>query len=334
MSWLYTLPATLVSPLLMSNLPISQELPGRGTVHQTDLIVQANTTIHQGVLQNGDRVLSFDGSLYDEYEFQGQAGQVVNIEMNSLDFDTYLILIGPNGEWLAQNDDIHSQNLNSAIAIILPETGTYRIMANAYNARGRGNYTLSIAPVSARSPAILSQPVPPIAALVAQPPEAPSANQIADQPAAPVAQANAPTEMAQELLATHNRYRQAVGVDPLAWSDSLANSAQQWANHLAATNSFEHSQGNYGENLWMGSAGRYSYTRMVQAWGDEQEYFIPGEPFPNVSTTGNWADVGHYTQIVWADTREVGCATARANGWDYLVCQYNPPGNFRGERPF
>lgn len=142
-------------------------------------------------------------------------------------------------------------------------------------------------------------------------------------------------ETLEEILAAHNRYRSEVGVGPLVWSDTLATSAQDWANHLATTDTFAHSASNdYGENLWKGTAGAFSATQMVDTWGSEQQYFIDDAPFPDVSTTGNWSDVGHYTQLVWEETTEVGCALATGNGWDVLVCQYDPPGNFIGEHPF
>lgn len=137
--------------------------------------------------------------------------------------------------------------------------------------------------------------------------------------------------IAQEALAAHNRYRAEVEVSALQWSDILTNSSQQWANELAASGTFQHSdvQG-VGENIWMGSSGGFSVTQMVDRWGAEQQFFTPGV-FPDVSTTGNWNDVGHYTQIVWRNTTEVGCALASGNGKDYFVCQYSPQGNFQGQ---
>jgi hypothetical protein len=142
------------------------------------------------------------------------------------------------------------------------------------------------------------------------------------------------SSVAADVLAAHNLYREAVGVPPLEWSDTLASSAESWARELAETNTFRHGSSEYGENLWKGTTGHFSPTRMVQAWGDEQRYFIQDAVFPNVSTTGNWQDVGHYTQIVWEDTTDVGCAIATGNGWDVLVCRYSPRGNYIGEQPF
>lgn len=150
----------------------------------------------------------------------------------------------------------------------------------------------------------------------------------ASRPRAKQAAPSRQISMAQEILNAHNRYRSEVGVPHLTWSNTLASHAQQWANHLASRGGvLQHSKGTgQGENLWMGSAGRFSYTQMIQSFGNEKRYFV-GRTFPNVSSTGKWQDVGHYTQVVWRKTTQVGCAIARVNGKDILVCRYSPPGN-------
>lgn len=136
-----------------------------------------------------------------------------------------------------------------------------------------------------------------------------------------------------EVLAAHNKYRQQVNVPNLKWSNSLARSAQQWAKQLASTNTFKHSSTNYGENIWAGTKGRYSQAKMVDNWGSEKQYFIPNSTFPN-TCRGGWQKCGHYTQIIWKNTTEVGCGLARGAQMDYFVCQYNPPGNFQGQKPY
>lgn len=98
----------------------------------------------EGTLGTNSLILEADGSLYQEHFFQGNAGQVVTITMESDEFDTYLILVGPDDEVVEQNDDINSRNLNSQISTVLPRTGTYRILANAYDSRGRGRYRLTV----------------------------------------------------------------------------------------------------------------------------------------------------------------------------------------------
>ena len=141
------------------------------------------------------------------------------------------------------------------------------------------------------------------------------------------------SDQIQAILAAHNSYRAQVGVPPLQWSDSLAVSSQNWANQLAATGTLVHSHGPYGENLAEGTAGGFSVTQLVDIWGNEKQFFIAGV-FPNVSSTGNWEDVGHYTQVVWRNTTQVGGALATGHGLDFLVCQYLPEGNVTGEAVF
>ncbi|MGZ3274899.1 MAG: CAP family protein [Caulobacteraceae bacterium] len=141
----------------------------------------------------------------------------------------------------------------------------------------------------------------------------------------------------QRILAQHNLEREDVGVPDMRWNASLAVSAQQWADHLARTGRFEHAPENrrepQGENLWAGTRGYYSPEAMVNAWVREKRYFKPGS-FPNNSITGRVEDVGHFTQVAWRDSREVGCAVARSDREDILVCRYTQAGNYVGEQPF
>ena len=140
----------------------------------------------------------------------------------------------------------------------------------------------------------------------------------------------------QEILKAHNKYRSEVGLSPLRWSNELEADAKRWAAQLTKSQKFEHSRkrDGQGENLWMGTSKRFSFTQMVDSWGEEKKYFKRGA-FPNVSTTGKWSDVGHYTQIVWKDTSHVGCAGFDGPDGKYrLVCRYKKPGNFRGQKPF
>jgi hypothetical protein len=138
---------------------------------------------------------------------------------------------------------------------------------------------------------------------------------------------------AQRLLVAHNLERDRVGVPRLKWSGKLAGQAQAWADTLARSGRFEHSEdrAGAGENLWMGPAERYSAEAMVGGFVEEVRHFRVGQ-FPNVSMTGSWHDVGHYTQLVWRGTQEVGCAVARGGPNDILVCRYWPAGNVIGER--
>lgn len=140
-------------------------------------------------------------------------------------------------------------------------------------------------------------------------------------------------QFAAELLDAHNHERERFGTPRLEWSGKLSREAQAWAQRLAREGRMRHAspqeRGGAGENLWMGSAGAYSARFMVEAFASEKRHFKPGK-FPHISHTGNWRDVGHYTQVVWHGTKQVGCAVARNQRDDFLVCRYWPAGNTYG----
>jgi hypothetical protein len=135
------------------------------------------------------------------------------------------------------------------------------------------------------------------------------------------------------ILAAHNAERGAARVAPLIWDSTLAAGAAVYAQQLAMSGRFEHSDRHarrgIGENLWMGSHGAFSPEAMVGGWASEKRWFVPGV-FPNNSRTGSWEDVGHYTQMIWPSTQRVGCALASTGRIDYLVCRYATAGNMDG----
>jgi uncharacterized protein YkwD len=138
-------------------------------------------------------------------------------------------------------------------------------------------------------------------------------------------------DISKEALAAHNAERGLSATKPLAWDQNLATAAQVWAEQIAKSGQFEHDENTeHGENLWMGTKGATSITAMVGAWIAEKKSFQSGV-FPAVSKTGQWEDVGHYTQVVWPGTTHVGCARSSSQTKDYLVCRYAPGGNMHGE---
>ena len=146
-----------------------------------------------------------------------------------------------------------------------------------------------------------------------------------------------------ELLLAHNRWRSRVGVPPLVWSERLAESSARWAARLdqGGQCGMEHSDTpDLGENLYWASPIRWSTGLLTvqdvrpgfvtDVWGRESADF---QVEANTCTPGKTC--GHYTQIVWRSTREVGCAVRVCAAKDQIwVCQYRPAGNFIGERPF
>ena len=90
----------------------------------------------------------------------------------------------------------------------------------------------------------------------------------------------------------------------------------------------------HGENLWTGWGSRvWTPEEMVGEWIAEKRNYMHGV-FPNVSRTGQWTAVGHYTQIVWRGTTHVGCSIASRGNRSVLACRYSPPGNIDGRRAY
>ena len=150
-------------------------------------------------------------------------------------------------------------------------------------------------------------------------------------------------EQQTEMVAAHNQWRQTEGVPAVKWSTQLSTSAQQWADQLkdAQACKMQHSGiKGLGENLYWASPRRWSdgrrelqpvtATHVTNAWGNEKKDYDHAN---NTCTPGKMC--GHYTQVVWRTTTEVGCARAVcADQSQVWVCQYTPPGNWRGQKPF
>lgn len=100
---------------------------------------------HSGELTDGDTRLDTDNSPYDEYDFRVQSGMNVSVEMRSTAFDTYLIVTGPDGEQVAQNDDCTAGDYDlSCVEFSAEDTGKYTVIANSFSESGRGEYTVHI----------------------------------------------------------------------------------------------------------------------------------------------------------------------------------------------
>jgi pathogenesis-related protein 1 len=136
--------------------------------------------------------------------------------------------------------------------------------------------------------------------------------------------------LAADMLTAHNqvRARAPVEIPPLRWSDLLTRYAQQWADHLLREGEFRHRpHAVYGENLFVINGPRATPSDVVGVWASEAAgYSYPANVCRGVC--------GHYTQLVWSETREVGCAVARDAVTEVWVCNYDPPGNWVGELPY
>ena len=142
---------------------------------------------------------------------------------------------------------------------------------------------------------------------------------------------------AARMLASHNEERARLRLPPLKWNRHLEREAAEWATQLGHLGRLQHAsravRNGTGENLWMGTAGYWDVETMVGMFIEERRHYRHGN-FPDISHTGNWSDVGHYTQVIWRDTKEVGCALVTTRGNDVLVCRYWPAGNVWGAKAY
>jgi len=145
-----------------------------------------------------------------------------------------------------------------------------------------------------------------------------------------------------EFVSAHNAAGDRVEPAPptpipsVVWSDTVAATAQAYADKCT----WEHNadRGNLGENLFANSGEGFSPTQVVVGWEKEK---VDYDYATNVCASGKIC--GHYTQVVWAASVEIGCGMKVCDvnsplknfpRWQLWVCDYAPPGNFNGQRPY
>ena len=124
----------------------------------------------------------------------------------------------------------------------------------------------------------------------------------------------------QDTLTRINNLRTIHSAPPVQWDTGLENTAYEWAINLNKTNIFKHSNYQYGENLAYFRGVKNATNAMqgaITAWYAENAVY-------NYTVGGFTA--GHFTQLVWINTKYIGAAVI--NG--YVVMEFNPPGNYAG----
>jgi len=129
----------------------------------------------------------------------------------------------------------------------------------------------------------------------------------------------------QQVLDRHNVYRCMHGIPLLKWNTAIAMNAQTYADTTGGKMVHSSSESRsgiggfsyLGENLAKGTTS----SRAVDLWYNEIDLT---SPYGLVSsfTSGT----GHYTQVVWAETTDLGCGVKD----DLIVCQYGIGGNMQG----
>lgn len=142
---------------------------------------------------------------------------------------------------------------------------------------------------------------------------------------------------AQAVVNIHNQVRSQAGVKTkLVWDKNIAAFAQKWADYIASRSEFKHRprsgvwKQKYGENLSASFPGPKCIEKGMQGWINEKKLY-KGE----VMDGRNYMKFGHYTQMIWDKTKRVGCGKAydAKKKWFVIVCNYDPPGNYRGQKP-
>lgn len=132
-----------------------------------------------------------------------------------------------------------------------------------------------------------------------------------------------------DYLEAHNRARAEVGVRPLEWSPTLAEYADNYVKSKIETCEWEHSGGPYGENIAGSSDPEMTAADAVKLWLDEKKFYN------HETNSCENEECLHYTQVIWHNTSHVGCAREHCkSGWTYIICSYDPPGNFVGDKAF
>jgi hypothetical protein len=148
------------------------------------------------------------------------------------------------------------------------------------------------------------------------------------------------------VTAAHNAVRASASptpnppLAPYCWNATVAATAQAWADGCQFKHNPDLGSLGYGENIYAaGSGGSKPGLAAVALWASEAANYN----YANNSCSGSGTCL-HYTQIVWRTTQAIGCGVQNcatnspfggsAPNWTLVVCDYDPPGNYRGYRPY
>ncbi|ATY63849.1 Allergen V5 Tpx-1-related [Cordyceps militaris] len=142
----------------------------------------------------------------------------------------------------------------------------------------------------------------------------------------------------------HNAYRKDHSAGELAWDATLAGYAKATAEKCHFAHDMTQGGGNYGQNLAsygasnnLGTDAAAAGKAIGEQWYGQEvgNYNFYGQADPPPGADFN--SFGHFSQLVWKDSQKVGCYTATCGAGTVLslqsmftVCNYGPPGNFKG----
>lgn len=145
------------------------------------------------------------------------------------------------------------------------------------------------------------------------------------RPGVPTMPTTSIASFAADCVRAHNEYRRLHRVPDLKLSSSLSKYAQEWADTLSRRGVLQSRGGSrYGENIFCVQSSapiEINGRDPVDQWYKEGKNHIFGKEPSTLKT-------GHFTQIVWRESEEIGVAIARnRNGQIFVVANYDPPGN-------
>ena len=125
----------------------------------------------------------------------------------------------------------------------------------------------------------------------------------------------------KEALETHNKLRAAHQAPALKWSSALAREAEVWAKQIARDGRLHHDNTSDGENVFMVFGREIDGSDAVNSWYSEVKDYDFNKP-------GYQPKTGHFTQVVWKGSEELGIGKAKsADGKMFVVGRYRTAGN-------
>ena len=131
----------------------------------------------------------------------------------------------------------------------------------------------------------------------------------------------------KNILKDHNYHRKRHQVGDLVRNSEIESIAQTYTEKIANSGNVKHSNNQYkgrdlGENLFWYFSGSVTLTGTdaSQSWYNEVEYYDFNNP-------GFTNDVGHFTQLVWKGSNQIGCG-AHCGVYCVITCNYYPAGNY------
>ncbi|XP_057350339.1 peptidase inhibitor 16 isoform X3 [Manis pentadactyla] len=142
------------------------------------------------------------------------------------------------------------------------------------------------------------------------------------------------------MVELHNLYRAqasppAANMLQMRWDEELAAFAKAYAQQCVWGHNKE--RGRRGENLFAITDEGMDVPLAMEEWHHEREHYNL-----SAATCHRGQMCGHYTQVVWAKTERIGCGShfceklqgVEETNIQLLVCNYEPPGNVKGQRPY